>query len=179
MDLGPSLADDDRNHSTPVVLMLGVDRPQMAGKCLSLERKDFTPTSLGDGSAQVISSYLPAHACEVLVLVLLVLVLVLVLSGNAARVRYMIRQHRMLKVQVRGGTRPLPSIASSGRLKSGPPLRSTYTHRPRISTATVRMGCYCRVLGCWGARIRTVLTISDRRLSEAAHIMHRVRCMRR
>lgn len=127
MDVGPSFADDDRNHSTPAILMLGVNRPQMAGKCLILERKDFT--SLGDGSAQVISSYLPAHACEVLVLVLmLVLVLALVLSGRAARVRYMIRQHRMQKVQVRGGTRPLPSIASSGRLKSGPPLPSLLTH---------------------------------------------------
>ena len=57
-----------------------VDRPQMAGKCLSMEKKDCTPTELGDGSAQVISSYLPLHACEVLLLVpLLVLVLVLVL----------------------------------------------------------------------------------------------------
>lgn len=184
MDLDPRLADGDQNHSTPSVLMLGtaVNRPQMAGKCLSLERKDFTPTGLGDGSAQVISSYLPIHACEVLVLVLMlvpVLVLVLVLMpmplgrqcGTCA-IHDPAAPHVKLRYEGVQGPCPRPLLLEGS-----------------IWTAFTPTPCqdHCHygkdgMPGCQTARmqyLRTVLTISDRRLSEAALSMHRTRCMRR
>lgn len=151
--MGPRLADDDQNHSTPSVLMLvrtGHRWPVNASAYF--ERKDFTPTWQDDGSAQVISSYMPTHACEVLVLVLL---------GSAARVRHMIQQHRMQKVQVRRGTRGLALPRLFWKTQSGPPSPTPYQDHYHYCTeyGTVSRRCQdTRMPGCQDARIRTVST---------------------